>query len=47
MTTAEREARIRARLALVPEMTPEQRRRQRESWARGNVAIDEPRVRRL
>ena len=46
MTTADREARIRARLAVIPEMTPEQRHRQRESWARGNVAIDEPQARR-
>lgn len=46
MTTTEREARIRARLAAVPEMTPEQRHRQRESFAYGNVKIDEPTVTR-
>ena len=42
MSIAEREAQIRARLAGVPEMTPLQRARQRESFAFGNVKIDEP-----
>ena len=46
MTTTEREARIRARLDAVPEMTPEQRRQQRESFAYGNVKLDEPHVTR-
>ena len=42
--TAEREARIRERLARIPEMTAAQRERQRESFAYGNVSIDEPGV---
>jgi len=42
MSIAEREAQIRARLASVPEMTQLQRARQRESFAFGNVKIDEP-----
>ncbi len=46
MSTNEREARIRARLASVPEMTADQRYRQRESFAYGNVKIDEPSVTR-
>lgn len=46
MSTNEREARIRARLASVPEMTADQRHRQRESFAYGNVKIDEPSVTR-
>ena len=44
MGTAERQARLRTLLARVPEMTPEQRERQRESFAYGNVKIDEPGV---
>jgi hypothetical protein len=40
MTTTERDALIRARLAKVPAMTAEQRARQRESFAVGNVKID-------
>lgn len=46
MTTAQREARIRARLAMLPPMTVEERARQRESFAYGNVKIDEPHVTR-
>ena len=46
VTIAEREARIRARLDAAPEMTAEERRRQRESFAYGNVKIDEPTVTR-
>jgi hypothetical protein len=46
MTTSERERRIRARLASLPEMTAEERARQRESFAYGNVKIDEPTVTR-
>ena len=46
MSTIEREARIRARLDAVPEMTPEERHQQRESFAYGNVKIDEPQVTR-
>ena len=46
MTISERESRIRARLASLPEMTAEQRLRQRESFAYGNVKIDEPTVSR-
>jgi hypothetical protein len=46
MTISERERRIRARLASLAEMTAEQRRRQRESFAYGNVKIDEPTVTR-
>jgi hypothetical protein len=42
MSIFEREAQLRARLANIPEMTPEQRARQRESFAFGNVKIDEP-----
>jgi hypothetical protein len=44
MGTDEREKRLRAMLAEVPAMTPEQRERQRESFAYGNVKIDEPGV---
>jgi hypothetical protein len=44
MGTAEREKRLRALLAKVPAMTAEQRERQRESFAYGNVKIDEPGV---
>jgi hypothetical protein len=46
MTTPEREARIRAALKAAPEMTADERRRQRESFAYGNVKIDEPQVTR-
>jgi hypothetical protein len=46
MSTAEREALIRARLQAVPAMTAEQRHRQRESFAYGNVKLDEPTVTR-
>ena len=46
MTLADREARLRARLAAMPEMTAEQKHRQRESFAYGNVKIDEPNVTR-
>ena len=42
MTTLERDARIRALLARTPAMTAEQRHAQRESFAYGNVKIDEP-----
>jgi len=42
MTTSERDAVIRAWLARVPEMTAAERERQRESFAFGNVKIDEP-----
>ncbi len=44
MGTKEREARIRERLARVPAMTSEERKRQRESFAYGNVKVDEPHV---
>jgi hypothetical protein len=33
---------LRAWLARTPEMTAEERGRQRESFARGNVRVDEP-----
>jgi len=39
---AERNAEVRAMLADAPEMTSEQRERQRESFARGNVMAGEP-----
>lgn len=42
--SCERDAIIRARLARIPAMTPAQLARQRESFARGNVAIDERRA---
>ena len=44
MGTKELEARIRERLARLPPMTSQQRQRQRESFAYGNVKIDEPNV---
>jgi len=46
MTTSERDAVIRARLARVPEMTAAERERQRESFAFGNVKVDEPDITR-
>lgn len=46
MTTAQREARIRARLAMLPPMSDDERACQRESFAYGNVKIDEPHVTR-
>jgi len=42
MMTLDRDARIRALLAQTPAMTAEQRHAQRESFAYGNVKIDEP-----
>ena len=42
MTSPERDARIRALLARTPAMTNEERLAQRESFAYGNVKIDEP-----
>jgi hypothetical protein len=42
VTTLERDARIRAQLANLPAMTAEQRHRQREGWAYGNLKVDEP-----
>ena len=46
MTIRERDAVIRARLARVPEMTGAERERQRESFAFGNVKVDEPDISR-
>lgn len=46
MTSSERDAVIRARLARVPEMTAAERERQRESFAFGNVKVDEPDITR-
>lgn len=46
MTTTQREARIRARLAAVPAMSADEQRRQQIGFAYGNVKIDEPTVTR-
>lgn len=44
MGTAERQVRLRTLLARMPDMTAAERERQRESFAYGNVKIDEPNV---
>lgn len=46
LVNIEREYLIRVRLEKVPEMTPEQWSRQRESFAFGNVKVDEPDISR-
>lgn len=42
MSPMERDAAIRARLAKLPEMTPAERAQQRESFAYGNLKVDDP-----
>lgn len=42
MSPLERDAAIRARLAKLPEMTPEERAQQRESFAYGDLKVDDP-----
>lgn len=46
MSTGDREAQIRAKLAAAAPMTADQRRAQRVSFAYGNVAIEDNRVTR-